>query len=75
MLLVVVRKGNGNQNEKRYNGKHHHAQHRQCQQRDVEFLIKVAVDVLTEAVGLFTGSLLLLQQVIRLHDHHGRHDQ
>ena len=75
MLLVVVRKGNGDQNEERYNGKHHHAQHRQGQQRDIKFLIKVAVDVLTEAVGLFTGSLLLLQQVIRLHDHHGRHDQ
>ena len=75
VLLVVVRKGNGNQNEERYNGKHHHAQHRQRQQRDIKFLIKVAVDVLTEAVGLFTGSLLLLEQVIRLHDHHGRHDQ
>ena len=75
VLLVVVRKGNGNQNEERYNGKHHHAQHRQRQQRDIKFLIKVAVDVLTEAVGLFTGSLLLLQQVIRLHDHHSRHDQ
>ena len=75
MLLVVVSKRHRNQDKQRHNGKHHHAQHGQRQQRDVEFFVEVAGDILPEGVGSFAGSLLQLQLIVGLHDHHGRHHQ
>ena len=46
VLLVVVGKGDRNQDEQRHNGEHHNAQHRQRQQGDVELFVQVDVDVL-----------------------------
>ena len=46
VLLVIVRERDRNQDEQRHDGKYHNAQHRKGQQRDVEFLVQVDVDVL-----------------------------
>ena len=46
MLLIVVGKGNSDQNEQRDDGEHHHTQHRKGEQGNVELFVQVDVDVL-----------------------------
>ena len=60
MLLIVVGKGNSDQDEQRHNGKHHHAQHRKGEQGNVELFVQVQGDILPEIVGLFASGLLRL---------------
>lgn len=70
MLLVVVRKGNGDEDEQRNDGEHHHAEDRQGQQGDIELFVQVDHHILTEAVGLFARRALLLKLEVRDDHHH-----
>ena len=60
VLLIVVGKGNSDQNEQRDDGEHHHTQHRKGEQGNVELFVQVQGDILPEIVGLFASGLLRL---------------
>ena len=60
MLLIVVGKGNSDQNEQRDDGEHHHTQHRKGEQGNVELFVQIQGDILPEIVGLFASGLLRL---------------
>ena len=75
MLLIVVGKGNSNQDEQWDDGKHHHAQYWQGEQGNVELFVQVQGDILPEIVGLFASGFLRLQSVVALYHQHGSSDQ
>ena len=74
-MLIVVGKGNSDQNEQRDDGEHHHTQHRKGEQGNVELFVQVQGDILPEIVGLFASGLLRLQSIVALHHQHGSSDQ
>ena len=82
MLLIVVGEGYRNEDEKRYDGEDHHAQHRQSQKGNVKLFVQIDPHILCKAVGLAAGLADHLQVIVggyhshrrcqhRHDDHHG----
>ena len=67
MLLVIIRKGNKDQDQKRYDRKYHNACNRKRQQRSVEFLIPVGIEILQERIDVFSSFRHLLQFICMFH--------
>ena len=58
MLLVIIRKRNKDQDQKRYDRKYDNACNRKNQQRSVEFLIPVGIEILQERIDVFSSSAI-----------------